>query len=151
MRQLLKISACATLVIGSFGSSSVSTTQTTNVAQELIQIEHRLAKAVVERNLKIYDSLLAEDWTTIDLAGRVLSKSEVMQELSSKDREIEAASIDDIKVKELGDVAVVTGRTIATGSYKGQRSSVVLRFTDVFVKRGGRWQVVASQGTQVSQ
>ncbi len=151
MRQLLRMLACATVVMGSLSPLSVSTTQATNVAQELIRIEHRLAKALVERDLEAYNSLLAADWTTIDLAGRVLSKSQVLQELSSKDREIEAATIDDIKVKELGDVAVVTGRTVAAGSYRGQRSSVVLRFTDVFVKRDGRWQVVASQGTQVSQ
>ena len=149
MKQLLRLSAYTAVVIGSLIPSSVSTTQTTGVAQELMQIEHRLAKALVDRDLEIYSSILAADWTTIDLAGRVLSKSHVLKELASKDRQIEAASIDDIRVRELGDVAIVTGRTAATGSYKGQRSSVVLRFTDVFVKREGRWQVIASQGTQV--
>ncbi|HVF91357.1 MAG TPA: nuclear transport factor 2 family protein [Blastocatellia bacterium] len=151
MRQLLKLSAYAAVLIGSLSPYSVSTTQATGVAQELIEIEHRLAKALVDRNLEMYSSILASDWTTIDLAGRVLSKSQVLRELASRERQIEAVSIDDIKVREFGDVALVTGRTTATGRYKGQRSSVVLRFTDVFVKRNGRWQVVASQGTQVVQ
>jgi uncharacterized protein DUF4440 len=44
---------------------------------------------------------------------------------------------------------VVTGRTTATGSYEGKSVTIILRFTDVFTKRDGRWQVVASQGTQV--
>lgn len=151
MRRLIKLSAYTAVVIGSLIPASVSTTQTSVVAQELMQIEHRLAKALVDRNLEMYSSILAADWTTIDLAGRVLGKSQVLQELASRDRQIDTASIDDIKVRELGDVALVTGRTTVTGRYKGERSSVVLRFTDVFVKREGRWQVVASQATAVAQ
>lgn len=59
-------------------------------------------------------------------------------------------SIDDVKVRMLGDVAVATGRTHATGSYQGQSASVVLRFTDIFVRRNDRWQIVISQGTMVT-
>jgi ketosteroid isomerase-like protein len=54
-----------------------------------------------------------------------------------------------MKVKDFGDVAVVTGHSTFKGKYKGQPVTVVLRFTDVFVKRDDRWLVVASQGTQV--
>ena len=74
-----------------------------------------------------------------------------MQELGSGDRRIESGSIDDLNVRVFGNVAVVTGRSVLAGSYQGNRASVVQRFTDVFVKRDGRWQVVASQGTQVPQ
>lgn len=139
-----------TLMAGSLYSSPAETSQTSNIAQQLSQIEQRIAKAVVEGDLATYDSVLASDWTTIDLTGRVLSKSQVMRELASKERQIDSATIDDVRVREFGKVAVVTGRTTATGSYQGQRITVVLRFTDVFAKRDGRWQVVASQGTQVA-
>lgn len=149
MRELLKLAVFVTLAAGSLYSFPARTPQTTTVAQQLSQIEQRLAKAAVDRDLETFNSILASDWTSIDLAGRVLSKSQVIQELASRERQIEAAIIDDIRVRELGEVAIVTGRTTATGSYQGQRSAVVLRFTDVFAKRDGRWQVVASQGTQV--
>lgn len=149
MRKVLNLAVFLTLAAGILHSSTTGRTQTPTVAQQLSQIEQRLAKAIVERDLQTYSSILAPDWTTIDLAGRILSKSQVMEELSSKERQIESAIIDDIRVRELGEVAVVTGRTTATGSYQGKRSTVVLRFTDVFAKRDGRWQVVASQGTQV--
>ena len=124
-------------------------TKPDTVAEQLRQIEQRLIKAAVEMDIETYSSFLAADWKTIDLTGRVLTKAQVIEELSSKKRRIENAVIDDVAVRELGDVAVVTGRTTATGSYEGKSVTVVLRFTDVFVKRDGRWQVVASQGTQV--
>ena len=87
----------------------------------------------------------------IDLTGRVLTKAQVMQELGSGARRIESGSVDDLKVRVFGDVAVVTGRSVLAGSYQGKRASVVQRFTDIFVKRDGRWQAIASQGTQIAQ
>jgi len=151
MRQRLNLAAFLAVAVGSLSSSSAGKIQGRSVAAELGQIEQQLAKAVVEGDLATYGSILASDWTVIDPAGRLLDKSQIMQELASRGRQIEAAVIDDIRVRELGEVAVVTGRTTATGSYRGQRSAIVLRFTDVFVKRDGRWQVVASQGTAVAQ
>jgi ketosteroid isomerase-like protein len=149
MTKILRLSILFGLTVGILQLSPAGKTQNPTVAQHLNQIEQQLAKAVVERDLQTYSSLLAPDWTTIDLTGRVLTKSQVMEELASKERQIEAATIDDIRVRDLGEVAVVTGRTTATGSYQGKRSTVVLRFTDVFARRDGKWQVVASQGTQV--
>ena len=85
-------------------------------------------------------------------AGRVLTKAQVIEEgFESGVRKIESGTIDEVKVRLFGDVAVVTGRTLAVGSYQGNSFSVRLRFTDVCVKRGDGWQVVASQGTLLPQ
>jgi hypothetical protein len=46
---------------------------------------------------------------------------------------------------------VVTYGTTDKGSYKGKDISGNYRWTDVFVKRNGRWQIVAGQGTRVAQ
>jgi ketosteroid isomerase-like protein len=55
-----------------------------------------------------------------------------------------------VSVRVYGDAAVATGRTRASGRSHGQDVTVVLRFTDVFVRRGGRWQVVASHACAVA-
>ena len=81
----------------------------------------------------------------------MLTRAQVMQELGSGVRRIESGSVDDLNIRTFGDVAIVTGRSVLAGSYQGERASVVQRFTDVFVRRDGRWQAVASQGTQVAQ
>ena len=150
MDRRLKQTVLVILAVTALFAPTLTVARTTSVIEELTQIEHRLARAGVEKNLDYFNSILASDWTTIDVTGRVLTKSQVLQELSSQERKIDSATIDDVKVREYGEVAIVTGRTTATGSYKGQRASLVLRFTDIFIKRDGRWQVVASQGTQVS-
>lgn len=133
------------------GDVTVAVGQTSGVAAELTQIEHRLVKAWLESDRKTVDSILASDWSVIDLTGHVLTKEQVMKELGSGDRRIESGSVDDLRVRVFGNTAVVTGRSELSGTYQGKRASVTQRFTDVFVKRNGRWQAVASQGTQVAE
>ena len=58
----------------------------------------------------------------------------------------------DTKVRVYGDTAVLTGKVIKKGTYaegprKGQEYNFQYRYTDVYVKRNGRWQVVASHLT----
>ncbi|HEV8370107.1 MAG TPA: nuclear transport factor 2 family protein [Pyrinomonadaceae bacterium] len=149
MKKLL-ISLLFTIVIlQSLSSSVVGLPQSGDVAQQLMDLEQRLAKSILNSDFETYSAILAPEWTTIDLTGHILTKSQLLQEFAAKDRLIEEAKIDEMKVKDFGDVAVVTGHSTFKGKYKGQPVTVVLRFTDVFVKRDDRWLVVASQGKQV--
>lgn len=118
----------------------------------IAEIEQRLAKAWVEVDRAFIETLLAPDWSVTDASGRVLNKQQVLKEtFESEDRRIQEMSVDDVRVRTFGEMAVATGQTRATGSYQGEVASVVLRFTDVFVRRDGRWQVVASHGSNIAR
>ena len=117
----------------------------------ILDLVQRLAAAWVGGDRAFIEGLLADDWTVIDQGGLVLTKRQVLDEaFASAERRIESMVVDEVQVRMLGDVAVATGRTRATGSYRGESATVTLRFTDVFARRQGRWQVVASQGTTVA-
>ena len=62
---------------------------------------------------------------------------------------IAAFEIDEVLVRLFGDTAVVTGRS-RVGVAGATPGEVTLRFTDVFVRRAGSWQVVASHATRVA-
>ncbi len=56
-----------------------------------------------------------------------------------------------MKVQVAGaDMAVVTYKSDDAGSYKGRDISGRYRWTDVLVKRDGRWQFLVSQGTAIA-
>ena len=121
-------------------------------AAELNQLEQRLISAWINHDREAIDAMLADDWAVIDPGGRLLTKAQVLAEaFESGDREIEDGQIDEVRVRSYGEVAVVTGRTLATGTYKGVRATVKLRFTDVCVRRNEGWQVVASQATLLNE
>ncbi len=145
----------AALVITSIAllsAGAVRSAKGDETAAEFAGIEQELCKAWVERNEKAIDRLLSADWTVIDLNGHMLTKSEVLKEaFGSQDRQVESAVVDEVRVRRIGEVAIVTGRSVISGSYRGNRATVTQRFTDVFAQRDGRWQVVASQGTRVTE
>ena len=151
MNRIFLAASLITLSLVHQGDAFVGSNQTGDVARELAQIEQKIVKAWLEGDWKTIESILAPDWSVIDLTGRVLTKAQVLQELGSGERKIESGSVDDLNVRIFGDIAIVTGRSVLSGAYQGKRVSVVQRFTDVFAKRNDRWQVVASQGTQVNQ
>lgn len=113
------------------------------------ELEQSLVQAWLSHDWNTVDTILDKDWSVIDPSGRVLTKTQVIAEAKSGERRIDSGTVDEIKVRDFGDFAVVTGKTTAKGSYQGSDVTVTLRFTDIFVKRGDRWRVVASQGTLV--
>jgi len=124
----------------------------TQQEQELNELQQNLIKAWVDGDREFIEATLTDDWSVTDLTGRVLSKSQVIAEgFETGARKIESGAIDDVKVRLLGETAVVTGRTTATGNYEGNSVTVKLRFTDVCVKHGDRWQIAASQATMISE
>jgi ketosteroid isomerase-like protein len=124
--------------------------QTDTTTAALVDIEQQLTKLVLAGDRDGYSAFLADDWSVINTDGNVLTKEQVLREMFvTGERRIDAIAIDDVKVRPLGDVAIVTGRTVASGKLRGATVTATLRFTDVFARRDGRWQIVASQGTRV--
>ena len=123
----------------------------TDTITELTRIEEQLAAAWVNGDQQFIERILSDDWSVIDPTGRVLTKAEVLQEAFTGERTITEGKIDQVNVRDFGEWAIVTGRTRMSGSYQGEQMTVVLRFTDVFVRTSGEWKCIASQGTFIAE
>ena len=118
------------------------------VTRELTRIEERLAATWKEGDCAAWGAMLAPEWSVIHITGTVISKAEALQMCKAQQVPIDALEVDEISVRVFGDAAVVRGRTrVATGG--GRPDRVTLRFTDVFIRRSGQWQVVASHATRL--
>jgi ketosteroid isomerase-like protein len=95
------------------------------------------------------DDLLTDDWTSTDYQGRIWTKANVLALFGPNGPTFTKVEIDVDRVRLLGDVAVVTGRSVSAGRFEGRDINVTQRYMDIYVRRDGRWRVVASQGTQV--
>ena len=118
--------------------------------EQLTRIEDQLLASWLFGDPSFHEQVLADDWTVIHPTGQILTKEDVLQEAFSGKREINLSEIDQLKIRDLGDFAVVTGRTRVEGRFDGQDLKITLRFTDVFSRRNGEWKCVASQGTFVN-
>jgi len=116
--------------------------------QAVMQAERNLVNAAVKRDIPTLETYLGKEWTPTN-DGQVISRAQALAELKSGAYKIESDAIRDLSVHVFGDVAVATMMLDTKGTYKGADFSSVVRSTDFFVKRDGRWQAVNSQNTTV--
>jgi ketosteroid isomerase-like protein len=115
----------------------------------LIQLERDWDKAFSEKNVAFIEKVVAEEFIgTYDDGSRGDKKIE-LENAATFNKRIDVATLDEFTVKVYGDTAVVWFRKSMTGPMQGRTVTVRDRFVDVFVRRDGRWQCVASQSTMV--
>ena len=126
-----------------------------SAAQEVKDLVNQWDEAFMRRDTAALDRILADDFTYTDSSGAVLDRTQYMMSLiKSPDIAIQQSyTSEDVNVRVYGDTAVVTGRSSVKGRSRGKAQFLPgqYRFTDVWVKRQGRWQAVATQGTSIAQ
>jgi ketosteroid isomerase-like protein len=104
---------------------------------------------VVKRDAAALQRLYADEYMSVDQEGMTWNKQQDIQIDTTGASRLSTYKFEDLKVRIYGDVAVVTGRNRATGTVLGSAAKAQTRFTDVFVKRDGRWQCIQSQTTPI--
>ena len=118
-------------------------------------------EAEVERAARAYDtailkqdkvalsSLYADEYIATNERGKVRNKQEDIASVTSTDLKFSyVESFDsDRRIKIYGNVAVETGRYGVKGTFKGTPFTEDGRYTTTWVKRNGRWQIVADHAS----
>jgi len=121
-----------------------------SVDQLLIEIERDWARAIIASDAEKIREILAPEVVLTTPEGTVLNREEDLAELVRGEFKAEVFDPRDMNVNLYGNCAVVTGLTRVKGTYKGQRFQDQFRWTDTFVKRNGKWRIVASQATPIA-
>jgi ketosteroid isomerase-like protein len=130
-------------------STALENEATENAEKEIMQLERDWGDALAKRDLVAVDRILGDDHIVITKDGSVLTKA---QELAKHGESAdELFDFEPMKVRVFGDTAVVTGGHKEKSQYQGRDTSGHYRWMDVFVKRDGRWQAVASELTRVEE
>ena len=86
------------------------------------------------------------------LTGGIETKAEAVASARSSKIVYDAVDLSDVLARVEGDVGVVTGVNHVRGKdEQGKAFDRRIRFTDTFIKRDGRWQVWATQGTPIQE
>lgn len=122
-----------------------------NDAGQLLYLEREWNDASKAKDAAWFERNYAQDATDISSrTGALNSKVEELASMKTDKSVLDSLELSDLNVRVEGNTAVVTGVNHVRGrDDKGQPMDRRTRFTDVFVKRDGRWQVLATQGTAV--
>ena len=107
-------------------------------------LEAKWTKSYKQHSIDILSSLLAEDFVITVEDGSTFSKAGYISHTADSSVKVLVAEQSDLKVRIHGDTAIVTGAYYEKGESNGKRYEYHDRLTDVWMKIGGKWQVVAS-------
>ena len=144
------------LVVGQGGEKSKAP-QAGGVEQQLKQMEDDWQKATRTKDAALLKRIIAEDWVATDDKGKILNREQYISQTIASGSSVSSSNPDviqsnenfDMQVRIYGDTAVVTGGLTEKGTRNGTAYTDTYRWTDVFVKRGSRWQAVVSQWAKV--
>ncbi len=108
-------------------------------------LELKWTESYKQHNIDILSSLLAEDFVITIEDGSIYSKAGYISHSADPSTKVQVAELSDLKVRMHGDTAVVTGAYHEKGESNGKPYEYHDRLTDIWMKVGGKWQVVASQ------
>jgi ketosteroid isomerase-like protein len=117
--------------------------------REIRRLLEELAQAHLRSDGAALDRIRADDYVFTTADGRLLNKTQAA--VGPGDFVLSAYAHDNIRVRVYGNAAVATGRLTTEGTFRGRPQSGQFRWTRVFVKRQGRWHLVANQVTRVAQ
>ena len=114
-----------------------------------IEADRARFEAQIEADAEALDKLLAADLTYVHSSGVLDSKDDYIGGIKSGKYKYKAIAPEGVSARSFGDVAVVNGKATMDLVSDGKDVRVVLRYTDVWVKRDGRWQMVSWHSTRL--
>jgi ketosteroid isomerase-like protein len=141
----------STVIAAALSSYGWGKPQGGGVEQTIMRIEQEMLAAALKGDASAAERYMADAYVFTGPDGSVEGKAQSVADLKSGDLKLESASLDEAKVNVHGDTAIVTYSSNDKGTYKGKDISGKTRWTDVFVRRNGRWQLVATHGSRIAQ
>jgi hypothetical protein len=116
--------------------------------QEIRSLEKELIAAILRRDTKFLERILADELTVVTPFGDFAGKPQ----MTVFDEKLvnESIETDEIRVRFFDQTAVVTGRATIKSRYVERDLSGRYRFTRIYVRRDA-WQIVAYHATRIAE
>lgn len=111
-------------------------------------LEREWVAAIVEKDGAALARLLADDFAGTSPSAHLYTKKMAVEDLAAGTYVVEAMELDEIAVNVYGDTAVAFTSQNEKSRYGGTDTSGHYHYTNVWVKKDGQWQAVASHGTR---
>ena len=126
-----------------------------SAADQLTALLHEFLEGVSKNDKSVYGRFFADDLIYTRSAGVTITKADILKSLDEPPNPDDPKSTydaDDITVHAYGNMAIMNFRLIQHMTDKdGKTETHYYRNTGMFLKRNGRWQVVAWQATRVPE
>jgi uncharacterized protein (TIGR02246 family) len=114
--------------------------------QQIIKLFEDGDRALISVNVSELERIYADDYIQYDELGQASNREDLIRNLTTGVIRFLSMTSTGRRVRFLrDDVAIIHGSENDEIERDGQRSKVSYVYTDVVMKRDGKWQIVASQ------
>jgi hypothetical protein len=113
--------------------------------EALTRLNGLYIQAVLRADPELFDTILADDFLCSQPDGTLIDRTEFLRRTRASSP-MPALDIDDVKIRVIGDVAIIHARTTFELP-DGRRGTG--RYTDVWARRNGNWLAVSAHVTRL--
>jgi uncharacterized protein (TIGR02246 family) len=124
----------------------------TKAEEEVRRLERQWLDAYEQNNPDAMDRIVADDFIITFPSGAMQTKPQLMNMVKAARGAIQPRMrfyTEDVQSRTYGDTVILIGRVVTEYERDGQTVKEQSRYTDTYVHRKGRWQVVASHLSHV--
>jgi ketosteroid isomerase-like protein len=157
MRKILIATLLALLAssyaLGQTGSSELAKPTQSQLEAEVLATGHKFDEAYMKSDAAALALLLADEFISTNREGVVNDKAQVIASLNNPNVKLESLGSEEKyrRLRVYGDMAVETGRFTAKGTNRGRPFTEIERYTTIWIKRDGRWQIVADHVSAIDE
>jgi ketosteroid isomerase-like protein len=119
-------------------------TTTQSDIDALTALNRDYIQSVQHSDVRRFDEILADDFLCSNPDGSLVDKKQFLAQ-TARPVTISGLTAEEVKVRIIGDVAIIHARTSYTTADGEQRNG---RYTDVWARRDGKWLAVSAHVTR---
>jgi len=117
--------------------------------QAIIDLDAKRMTAMAAKDVATLEAVLADDLIYTHSSARLDTKRSLIDAMVQGTTVYTGVEPSDVKAQDLGDTVVLTGIAQIKVVSNGTPNAFGVRFTDVYTRRNGRWQMVTWQSTRL--
>jgi uncharacterized protein (TIGR02246 family) len=145
------------LLVASCGTSSARQAPPSTLSKaeaEVRRLERQWLDAYEQNDADAMERIVADDFTITFPNGAMQTKLQIMSMVKSPRRPGQPRMkfyTEGVQSRVYGDTVILLGRVVTEYERDGKPAKEQSRYTDTYVRRNGRWQVVASHLSNVEE
>jgi hypothetical protein len=137
----IKFALYAVVILLGLSSAALGQYKKGSLEEKLIELDKAWTFAELKGDKKAAAAMVADDYVGTTQRGEIENKAQYLAQLAPNSDMVRS---DDYKVRIFGNMAIMTHRATVEGVRNMQ-----FRSTHVWMKRGGKWLIVAHHGGQI--
>jgi ketosteroid isomerase-like protein len=118
--------------------------------RQVEQLEELWRIAELNADTGQMDKLLSDDYVGISMNGQIVTKTQQLARMRSRQLVITKIDLNDVKVKLIGSAAIVTSQAQVEGTNDGTPMHGTYRYTRVYTRLpSGAWKITNFEATRV--